>query len=50
MAKRVTITLDETLEKKIRLYQAKNIQKTQSTYSFSRAINEIIRKSLKQMG
>ena len=46
MAKRVTIMIDEDLDKKVRLKQAKLIQKTNSSVSFSQVINETIRKSL----
>ncbi len=47
MAKRVTIMLDEDLDKKIRNKQAKMIQETQSSYSFSNALNDVLRKGLK---
>jgi len=47
MSKRVTIMIDEDLDKKLRIVQAKRIQREQKTYSFSKALNEILRKSLK---
>ena len=47
MSKRVTIMIDEDLDKKIRLRQAKLIQQNQSSYSFSKTLNEVLRKSLK---
>jgi hypothetical protein len=47
MSKRVTIMIDEDLDKKIRLRQAKMIQQEQTSYSYSKTLNEIIRKSLK---
>jgi hypothetical protein len=47
MSKRVTIMVDEDLDKKIRLRQAKMIQQEQTSYSYSKTLNEIIRKSLK---
>lgn len=47
MTKRVTIMIDDDNDKKIRLRQAKLITSTQSSYSFSKVINEILRKSLK---
>ncbi len=47
MAKRVTIMLAEDLDKKIRTKQAKMIQDTQSSYSFSSALNDVLRKGLK---
>ena len=46
MTKRVTIMIDDDLDKKIRLKQAKLIQKTNSSVSFSQVINDTIRKSL----
>lgn len=46
MAKRVTIMIDDDLDKKVRLKQAKLIQKTNSSVSFSQVINDTIRKSL----
>jgi len=47
MAKRVTIMIDEDLDKKLRLRQAKMIQQEQSSYSYSRVLNETLRKYLK---
>ncbi len=47
MSKRVTIMIDEDLDKKIRLRQAKLIQQEQSSYSYSKVLNETLRKSLK---
>jgi len=47
MAKRVTIMLDDDLDKKIRLRQAKLITEKQTSYSFSRVMNELLRKVLK---
>jgi hypothetical protein len=44
---RITIMIDEDLEKKLRLRQAKLIQKNISSVSFSRVINEALRNSLK---
>ena len=46
MSKRVTILLDDDLEKKLRIAQAKLIQKTKAAVSFSKIINEIIRDGL----
>jgi len=46
MAKRVTIMIDDELDKKIRIYQAKKMQKENITYSYSKAINEILKKSI----
>ena len=47
MSKRVTIMIDEDLDKKLRLYQAKMIQQQQTSYSYSRVLNETLRKVLK---
>jgi len=47
MAKRVTIMIDEDLAKKLRFRQAKLIQQEQSSYSFSKVLNEAVRKGLK---
>jgi len=47
MGKRVTIMIDEDLDKKIRFRQAKLIQQKQSSYSYSRVLNEILRKTMK---
>ena len=47
MAKRVTIMVDDDLDKKLRLRQAKLIQQQTKSVSYSRVINEIIRKCLK---
>ncbi len=48
MRKRVTIVIDEDLEKKIRQRQTKMIQQNQIVYSFSTALNEVLRKGLKK--
>ncbi|EGP94487.1 MULTISPECIES: hypothetical protein [Nitrosarchaeum] len=47
MSKRVTIMIDDDLDKKIRLRQAKMIQQEQSSYSYSKVLNETLRKVLK---
>ena len=47
MGKRVTIMIDEDLDKKLRLRQAKIIQQDQSSYSYSKALNDSLRKVLK---
>jgi len=47
MAKRVTIMLDDDLDKKLRLIQAKAIQSTTSSVSFSQILNETLRKHIK---
>jgi hypothetical protein len=47
MSKRVTIMIDDDLDKKLRLRQAKMIQQEQSSYSYSKVLNESLRKTLK---
>ncbi len=47
MNKRVTVVLDDEVVRKLHNIQSKMIKKEKSTYSFSRVINEILRKSLK---
>ncbi|MEK0321009.1 MAG: hypothetical protein QQN61_07970 [Nitrosopumilus sp.] len=47
MSKRVTIVIDDNLDKKLRTLQAKRIQREQSSYSFSRVLNDTLRKVLK---
>ena len=39
--------IDDDIDKKLRLRQAKLIQQEQSSYSYSKVLNEIIRKALK---
>ena len=46
MVRRATIMIEEDLDKKIRAYQAKKMQKQNSTYSYSKAVNDIIRECL----
>ena len=47
MTKRVTIMIDDDLDKKIRFIQAKLIKETNSSVSFSRVINDTLEKGLK---
>ena len=47
MAKRVTIMIDDDLDKKLRLIQSKLIAKSSSSVSYSQVLNETIRKELK---
>ena len=47
MSKRVTIMIDDDLDKKLRMRQAKLIVQEQSSYSYSKVVNETIRKVLK---
>jgi len=48
MKHRVTITLDHTLESKIRAMQAKKISETKKSVSFSRVINDVLKQGLKE--
>jgi hypothetical protein len=47
MAKRVTIMIDEDLDVKLRLRQAKLIEKEKKSYSYSKVLNEVLKKSFK---
>ncbi|MDX1441466.1 MAG: hypothetical protein R3237_03315 [Nitrosopumilaceae archaeon] len=47
MAKRITIMIDDEVDKKLRMIQAKQISKTNSSVSYSQVLNEQLRKSLK---
>ncbi len=46
MSEKITIVIDDDLIKKLRLKQAKEIQKTLESVSFSKIINDILRKGL----
>lgn len=45
--KRVTIMVDSEIDRKLRLLQAKNIRDSNSSYSYSRTIDDILRKHFK---
>ncbi len=47
MSRRVTIVIDDDLNKKIRQIQAKLIQKENKSISFSRVINSMLKDSIK---
>lgn len=47
MTKRVTIMIDDDNDKKIRNRQAKYIMSSQVSVSFSKVVNEVLRKGLK---
>jgi len=47
MGKRVTVMIDDDLIKKLREKQSKLIKASTDSISFSRVLNETIRKSLK---
>lgn len=44
---RITIMLDGELDKKLRVKQAKEITRTNKTCSFSKILNQTVRKGLK---
>lgn len=44
---RVTIMIDKEIDKKLRMKQAKMIQLTTANVSYSRVLNEVLRKALK---
>jgi hypothetical protein len=46
MPKRTTILIDDDLDKKIREYQAKIMKKTNLSFSYSKAVNDLLRKAL----
>jgi len=46
MTKRVTIVLDDDLDKKLRDLQAKMIIQEKTSYSFSKTINVVLGKAL----
>lgn len=47
LAKRVTIMIDDDIDKKLRLIQAKQISKSTRSVSYSQVLNESLRKQLK---
>jgi len=47
MARRVTIMINDDLDKKIRLLQAKMIQKDNKSVSYSLVVNLLLKNSLK---
>ncbi len=47
MAKRITIMIEDDLDRKLRVIQAKTIQSTSSSVSYSKIMNETLRKQLK---
>ena len=47
MKKRVTVIIDDDLDKKIRMRQAKQIQQKAEAVSYSRVIQELVRAGLK---
>ncbi len=47
MGKRITIMLEDDLVKKLHEIQAKQIKQSAKSVSFSRVVNEVLRKGLK---
>ncbi len=47
LSKRVTIVIDDDIDKKLRHRQAKIIQQEQTSCSYSRVVNDALRKVLK---
>ena len=47
MAKRITVVFDDELVKKLRIIQSMNIRKSKKAVSFSRVVNDELRKSIK---
>jgi len=46
MANRITVVLDDDNIKKLRILQAKKIRESTKSVSFSRVINDVLRKKL----
>ncbi len=47
MSIRVTIMIEDSLDKKVRFIQAKQIKKTAGSVSYSKIINELLKKQVK---
>ncbi len=47
MSRRITIVLDDDNIKKLRTIQAKKIKESEKSVSFSRVINDVLRKQLR---
>jgi len=47
MSKRITVILDDDLLKKLHEIQAKKIKQSIKSVSFSRVLNQVVRKGLK---
>jgi hypothetical protein len=48
-SKRISLMMDEDVEVKLRLLQSKLIRKNQTYVSFSKVVNQFIRKNLKSI-
>ena len=49
MSRRITIMLENDLEKKLRSYQAKLIKNSNKSISFSKVLNQAVSEGLKKM-
>ena len=47
MSRRVTVMLDDENDRTCRIIQAQQIKKTNDTYSFSKVVNELIKRGIK---
>jgi hypothetical protein len=47
MSQRVTIIIEDDLDKKLRAFQANQIKKTTGSVSYSKVINDLLRKQVK---
>jgi len=48
MSKRITVMMDDDMSKKIRLLQAKMIQKENKSVSFSHVLNLVLQNAMKK--
>lgn len=46
IAKRITIMIEDDIDKKLRAKQAKFIQKNNASYSYSKVVNDTLRQAL----
>ena len=46
MTRRISIIMDNDLDKKIRELQAKTMQKENRAYRYSKAVNDLLRKAI----
>ena len=46
MTKRITVMIEDYVDKKLRVKQAKYIQKNNSSYSYSKIINDTLKQAL----
>ena len=46
MAKRVTVVIDDDIDKKLRIIQSKLISKSNASVSFSSVVNDMLKKGL----